>query len=61
MQKIPQIVFEQAIKDFPSDNPLNMPTIKQTLEHTFMVYKGLVCMYYILNNDHTKIMDIQVD
>lgn len=53
---IPEIVADAIALDFKS-----IYSVKQTRETTWMVSAGNLCIYYIVNADHTEIIDIQVD
>ena len=57
MQTLPNILQRRLSIDFANREP----SLKQTGKNTWMVWDGNVCMYYILNADHSDIIDIQVD
>lgn len=53
----PSILQRAINRDFANRNPF----IRETCKNTFMVAAGNLCIYYILNADHSDIIDIQVD
>jgi hypothetical protein len=57
MQTLPAILTRRLALDFAG----KAYTLKETHKNTFMVCAGWVTMYYILNADHSDIIDIQVD
>ena len=57
MQTLPAILTRRLALDFAGKSY----TLKETHKNTFMVCAGWVTMYYILNADHSDIIDIQVD
>ena len=56
-ENFPQIVLMAAVRDFK--NLLFRMT--WTKSNTIMVWNNRVTLYYIMNSDNTKIVDIQVD
>jgi hypothetical protein len=56
-QNIPQIVLDAIAKDFK--NPYVKAYFTQT--NVIMASALSLCIYYVMNQDNTQIIDIQVD
>lgn len=53
----PSILQRAINRDFAN----RKPNIRETCKNTWMVASGNLCIYYVLNADHSDIIDIQVD
>ena len=53
----PQIVLDAIAKDF-ANRPVNAGFTKSNV---IMASSISLCIYYVMNEDNTKIVDIQVD
>ena len=53
----PQIVLDAIAKDF-ANRPINAGF---TGDNVIMASSSSLCIYYVMNEDNTKIVDIQVD
>lgn len=54
---IPQIVLDAIAKDFANYSPL----VRFTKSNVIMASNRSLSIYYIMNQDNTQIVDIQVD
>lgn len=53
----PQIIMDTVIRDFPN----RLFSMSWTGKNTVMVWNRTVTLYYVLNDYHDKIVDVQVD
>jgi Zn-dependent oligopeptidase len=53
----PQIIMDTVIRDFPN----RLFSMSWTNKNTVMVWNRNITLYYVMNEDNTAIVDIQVD